>query len=469
MNRVKELFNNTLLFTFGNIGTKFINFLMVPLYTYMLSQGEYGTIDLIFSITTLVAPIIMLNINEAIIRYCLDKNPDISKIINITATVTVIGIVLSIVCIPIIKQIDVVSEYAFYIYCLLVLTAIYPTVLAYLRGTEQIKLFSISNIINTVLMAGLNIVFLVTLKMGIEGYLLANIFSYSTTSVFILYRSGMYHYFKRVPWDSKLAKQMIKYSIALVPNSLLWWINNSSSRFILIYFLGTAANGLFAVAYKIPSLLTTLTQVFSQAWQISAIKENESEDREAFNNKMYRIYFKFIFIVGSGVILVLKPVMRIYVSLEFYEAWRYTPLLLYGFMILALATFLGTSYYVEKNTVGNMFSAVGGAVVSLLFNFILIPIIGVNGAALATCIGYITVFIYRAFDTQKYIRIKVVNKDCVFLNILFILQMALVYFSNWIAYVGNFIMFLGILFIGKELIEEFFSIIGMLLKRKKRK
>lgn len=449
MSRAKYLFKNTIIFAIGNLSTKFISFLMVPLYTYVLTQSEYGTVDLIFTLAMVITPIIMMNIAESVMRFSLDKDANHNNILRIAFVITILGSVISLIFLPIINSINILSEYTLYIYLLILSSAVYPIPLAYLKGKNRLKLYTTSNIMCTFLMSILNILFLVVFKFGIKGYLLANILSYSSVAIMIFFTEKMYRSFNNFHIDRVLFKEMFKYSIALVPNSLLWWITNSADRFMVTYYIGLTANGLYAVAYKLPSLLSTICGVYLQAWQLSAIKEKDSKDNEQFTNVMYDNLFRFLFIIGSLMIFVLKPLLKIYVNESFYISWKFTPVLILGFVISSLSTFVGTHYDVEKNSVGNMFSALSGAVINVILNFILIPLYGVNGASIATCVSYFIVFVYRVIDTRKYIKLNLLKKDHIITLIIHLLIVITVYIDNLYGYILMGIELICLLLVNK--------------------
>jgi O-antigen/teichoic acid export membrane protein len=204
-----------------------------------------------------------------------------------------------------------------------------------------------------------------------------------------------------------LTKDMLKYSVVLIPNTFMWWIINSSDRIMITAFLGSSANGIFAVSSKIPTLLSTLVTIFNTAWSYSAIKENESKDKDAYANSVYNGMVMLALVIGALMIFVIKPFLSLYVSADYYTAWRYTPYLVVGFVFLSLASFLGTYYTVNKDSKGFLFSSMIAAGCNLALNYFLIPWLGIAGGAIATAISYIIVFIYRAIDTRKYIRITV--------------------------------------------------------------
>lgn len=466
MNRKKYLLTNTAAFAIGNLGTKFISFFMVPLYTYVLTTQEYGITDIIFTISMLLTPVVMMNIGEAVMRYSLDEDANHTDILDVALVVFFIGSIGSLAIIPILSLIPSLKQYSLLTYFLILTSAVFYIPLGFLRGTEQIKLYNFCNLLLTFLTALLNLLFLLVFKWGIRGYLLSSVWAYAVVTVFAFFTGRVYRYLKNFHFDRGLAKQMFAYSIALVPNSLLWWITNSSDRFFVTAFLGAAANGIYAVAYKFPSLLTTVSTIFTQAWQLSAIKEDRAEDREQFHQKIYDAFFEFTFLVGSAFLLILKPAMKIYVSPAFYEAWRYVPFLLLAYMLGAIGTFVGISYTVAKNNVGHMLSALVGACVNIVLNLILIPKIGVNGASIATCVSYFAVFLFRVFNTQKYVRLRAFSKIHVLIFLLFFLQMSAVYLNPAWGWPLGFFSLCAIAFFSRKTIRYFWNELKFLIRKK---
>lgn len=422
--RSKYLMKNTAIFAIGSFGTKLISFFLVPFYTYVLSKGEYGTTDLIFTISTVIVPLIMFNLGEAVRRFSLDKDVDHKKIFDISLLVVIFGIVISLLIFPIAGLFPIIADYRTYMYFYIVLFAVKQIALDFLRGREQLKLYAISNILYSFLIAILNIIFLVTLKMGIEGYLMAYILSELLTIIFMFIFGKMYIFVGKIKLDTKLAKKMIMFSLAVIPNSLLWWVINSSDRVMVTAMCDVAENGILAVGYKLPSILTMVNTVFLQAWQYSAIREKDSDTKDEYTNHMLEQFFKASVLVAASMILVIKPMTGILFESSYYNSWESSAFLLLGFVFMGVGTFVGTIYYVEKNMVGNMLSAVSGAIVNLILNFLLIPSMGAAGATLAACVSYAVILIYRYFDTKKYQNIKLFRKDYIAMTILLVIMTA---------------------------------------------
>ena len=169
---------------------------------------------------------------------------------------------------------------------------------------------------------------------------------------------------------------------------------------------------------------------------------------------------------GIGLLLLAKPFLKIYVSDSYYDAWRYTPFLIIGCVYLTLGTFMATSYTVHKDSFGYLFSGSFGAVFNILLNFILVPVIGVYGAALATCISYIAVFMFRVFHTRKYIKYDIWYKEFILGSLLMILSAILMFVDD----IKGFLFQLLILVLGFAVFSKtWIPMLQFLLNKVRRK
>lgn len=401
------LLKNTALFAIGNMGTKVINFLMVPLYTYALSTEQYGTINTATSICYMIIPLVMCNIGEAVRRYLLEKESDRHAVQAVELLWFGFGVMISFLVFCILKRIPDWNKYALEISLYTLMNAFVGTSLEYLRGREKLQIYTACGILQTFMVALLNLLFIVKLGYGVKGYFWAYIIAYTMCGIIAFVLGNQFQDMKNIHFDKKLFKAMSKFSLTLVPHSVMWWITNSSDRLMVTYMVSASANGIYSVAYKIPTIMSTLNMILMQAWQHSAIRESDSEDRLEYNNQMYKLYMTGIFVVGAGLLFINRPFIQLYVAPEYRGAWRYSPYLIVSSIFSMLGTFVGTSYYVEKDMKGNLISATVGAICNICLNLLLIPIIGPAGAAAATCISYIVVFVYISKDTQKYLPMNI--------------------------------------------------------------
>lgn len=469
MNRKKYLAKNTALFALNNIGTKLIVFLLVPIYTNALETNEFGVADLVTTLSSIVVPVISLNIHEAVMRFSLDQDAKHNRIQSIGIATIAISIIVGLLIIPLSKKWELLSPYAVYFYMYCVTQGIYNICLAVLRGKEKLVSYAICNIIVTFTGAILNILFLAYFHLGISGYFLGFIISYVVGCIYSIISSKLYKVLSNFRIDWELAKKMCAYSLVLIPNSLMWWIMNASDRLMVISIVGLAANGIYAVSYKIPSAISTVSVIFNQAWSYSAIHEENSKDRNTFNEKMYNYLFEFQLLVTSALLMFIKPLMKVYVAESYYSAWMYIPPLLFGYFFMSLGTFFSTQYTVQKDSKGFLFSGLFGALVNIILNLILIPRFGPLGASIATAAAYISVFAYRVHDTKKYFAIKWASCQKLISIILLLLMCFCNYFDSVYNWIGLVIMFgLAVILARKTIVFAFGFGSSLLRKYNKR-
>ncbi len=433
--RLKYLAKNTFIFTLGNLGTKLITFFLVPLYTGVLSKEEYGTADLMLTIASFVVPILICNINEAIMRFMLDKNSDSDAILTTGFVIIGVMCIFSTACIPLIKMYPPFHNYYLYVYFYFISMGVQTVLLFNLRGKEQLLHFSIGSIIHALSIALFNLLFLLGFKWRLEGFLLSYILGNAITIIYAAIAGRVFNSFRHLKLDKNLSMEMLKFSVVLIPNSFMWWIMNSSDRIMLTAMSGIAISGLYAVSSKIPSLISMISSIFNQAWNYSAIKEDDSKDKNDYNNSVFTFLLATSSIITLGVLLILKPFMRVYVADEYYEAWKYAPPIIVGTLFLVLATFLSSQYTVRKDSKGFLLSSSVGALINIMLNFILIPFIGGLGAALATGISYAAVYLYRAIDTKKYFTVLIFSRRNLAIYFIVIVGAFIVYIDNFFCYI----------------------------------
>ena len=406
----KYLLKNTIVFAIGNFATKLITFLLVPLYTNALSTEQFGIVDLLYTVCSFLIPVFSFNIVESVLRFSLDKKKNNNEIMSIALVSILFMIFTSLIMIPILGVFKNFAEYKFLLYLYLITFGSSQIFLVNLKGQEKLKLYSLGNFLYALLVASLNIYLLLIIKIGISGYFLAYIISNILIIIYGMIFGNIKEIIKNFHFDKKLFKDMTKYSIVLIPTTFMWWIMNFLDRIMVTNFVSLSANGIYAVSYKIPTILTVVSSIFTQAWLFSAVKEKDSEDNESYTNKVFEFLAFGTIVIGALLVIIVKPLFKIYVAIDYYEAWKYVPYLMIGYVFLNLSTFISTTYNVHKDSKGYLFSAVSGAIVNCILNIILIPIIGVHGAALATMLSYIAVFLYRLKDTKKYLRINISYK-----------------------------------------------------------
>jgi O-antigen/teichoic acid export membrane protein len=198
---------------------------------------------------------------------------------------------------------------------------------------------------------------------------------------------------------------MLKYALPLIPTSIFWWLTTFSDHFMVASFLGYDANGIYAASYKIPTIMVLISGIFMNAWQVSAIVEDDSEQAKFYEN-VFSAFSSLIFTAAAAITAASPLLMRILVSEKFLEAEKYVPLLCVSMVFSCFLTFFGTIYMVHKKSLTSMFTLMAGAILNIILNFFMIPILGIYGAAISTAISYIIIFILRVVTTKKYMQVR---------------------------------------------------------------
>lgn len=439
----RYLAKNMLFLTVGQFGTKLLSFFLVPLYTSVLTSAEYGTYDLYSATVSLFVPILTLNIADSTTIFLLDKANSKQGIISISLKYYFCSLVIfaAAICLNLaFKFLPLFNEYPVFLFLMFAVNGLVNLLLCYARGLDRIKDVSVSGVLCSAVMIALNIVFLIPLHLGLKGYYIATICGSLVQIFYLCVSIKIFKFIKFKRQDKSLKKEMLGYSCPMILNTVSWWINSVSDRYMVTAFCGVVANGIYSVAYKIPSILTMFQSIFSQAWTLSAVQDFDSEDKSGFFSRMYSLYNVCMVLLCSVLILADKFIAHILYAKDFYEAWRYVPFLLVSVVFGSLSGYLGGIFSAVKDSRSFASSTVAGAVLNIGLNFFLIRLWGALGAAVATMASYVLVWAMRLYKAKKIMRLEVsLLRDCVS-YVLLVFQCVAMLFSGsfrvW-SYVAN--------------------------------
>jgi O-antigen/teichoic acid export membrane protein len=400
--RYRKLAENTFFFALGTLGSRSIAFFMLPLYTRLLTPRDYGTLDVFQTTVSLLVPILSLEIVEAVFRFSMDEAQEGAKRVLSTALpFSFLSLLLSLALTPVLFRFEIFQAYLPYFYAVFFLTVLLGEAKQYVRALGKVKIFALSDILYVLFFAGLNVVFMVFLRMGLRGYFLSYVLAQACSFLFVAFSGRIFPKISFRFFDRELAREMLRYSIPLIPNALMWWIMNVSDRYLILYFLGLEANGIYAVACRFPALLGTVTGVFFPAWQLSAVEEFHSEDRAEYYARVFSLYSSALFLLTGFILLFLPEITGLFVASNFKEAWRFVPFLLIGTVFHSFASFLGTIYVASKKTLGAFSTTALGGATNFLLNLVFIPLWGIQGAAFTTMLGFLVVWVARVIHMRK--------------------------------------------------------------------
>lgn len=405
---MEKLLKNSILMLIGNFASKLLVFFLVPFYTSILSTEEYAISDLLVTTINLLYPIFSLMIETAVLRFCLDKKEDHGQVISTGLWLEIMGFAVFTMLSMVIIPHTGLSSYTGYFFLYYILYCVYMLLMNFAKGRNNVGVYAFAGVCNTIVLVACNILFLAKFKMGIHGYLLSMIIGYAITSFFLLIGTKAYR-FITFPWKLNLdiSKRMVRYARPLIPNSLSWWVSNSSDRYVMRIFRSANELGVYSVAYKIPSIMAMISNIMMSAWEISAVDDFGTEKNRLFFSKMYGNYLEVQVICCTCIMLLIKPIAFVLFQKDFYAAWIFVPALLFAGVFSTLSAFLGTIFTAAKQTNSIFITTMLGAGANIILNFLLIPSFGGQGAAIATAISYATIFVARLVGSRKIMKLSI--------------------------------------------------------------
>lgn len=410
--KIKTLAADTAIFAIGSVGSKLILFFLVPLYTNVLTAEQFGSADLLISIGQLIMPFASLVIADAVLRFGLSRNEKTEDVLLSAFIVLLGGCVLCIVTTPLLGLYSAIQGYEWHLFWYVLFFMFSNVELTYLKATNRNKLYVTLSIFQTLLIATLNVVLLVVLNFGVDGYLLSNIFALALVDIVAFFAGRFPTALRNSSFDSFLLRRMLAYSAPLVLNNVSWWVIHSADKVLVEWALGAVALGLFTAASKIPSLINTLVSIFQQAWGISSIREIESTNDSAYYSKVFLAYGMLCLGACIALVTVIKPFMALYVGSDYFEAWRFVPFLLVSAALSGIASFFGQMYGALKKSVNSMISTLVAALVNVGICFALLDACGIWSAVFGTLASYATLAAIRIFDVLRFVKFDVHLRRC---------------------------------------------------------
>jgi len=282
------------------------------------------------------------------------------------------------------------------------------------RGLGNNRAFVMVGILSALGIGVLSTVFVVGMGWGIKGIFLANILARVLALALVEARVRLIS--RHTRWKLKVGivgREIIRYTLPLLPGSLCWWLTGSSDRIFITHFLGLDVNGVYAVAIRFTGIINTLAIIFYQAWQETAILQYNSPDRDRFFSKMFNSYIFLLAFLLVGYVFMLKMNYGWLVALEYQESLDYIYPLGLSAVVFAVGAFFDMGYQCAKDTKRTLPAIVLAAVVNVALNFLLIKPLGVYGVIATQLITYVVLVTYRWHDMRRYFVLTVDRRTAV--------------------------------------------------------
>ncbi len=460
----KRLAKDTILFGISSFGSKIILFLLVPLYTSILTTENYGIADLITTTVELIYPVLTLGISDATLRFALSKDENKKNVLAISLIFIFFSNVILLSCYPLISFLSPkLNEYWLYFILIFFLFNLHNCFSNFMKGINKVKIYAIQGIIQTLAIVTCNILLLVVFKLGLKGYLISIIVGYSIPIIFMFFFGCIFKYISFLNLRKKLFLEMLKYSIPMIPTILSWAIITSLDKYMIIYTNGIGESGIYSVAHKIPTILTAIISIFIQAWQISAITNYGDSDESEYYTKIYRKFDLINTLFAFGLIIFSRILAKILFDEAYFSACIFVPFLLISSVFSNNASFLASAYRASKKTILLFVSVFVGAVVNVCFNILFIWLFGTKGAAVATALSFFIVWLIRMIFIQKIVRVKI-NIILTILNYVLLICSALLFTFEWqYFYIVSIACLFGLIVLNfKDLIDMIKKCIGFI-------
>ena len=459
MNRKVNLLKNTLILSIGTIIPKISSFIILPIMTAYMTKSEYGVYDLVLIICALFLPVITIQIQSAAFRFLVDVRTKKKQKKCIITNVLFFSIVCSLGAILIMYFF--LNSYSTVLIILVSLyffgDMLYGVLGQIARGLSYNNIFAQASVANSLTNLFCIYLFVYLFRWGLKGGLLALVASVYVPTIIIFFRMHIYQYIDFKLLSLSEIKRMLGYSWPMVPNTMSMWIMNVSDRIVISFFLGVEANAIYAVANKIPNILTIAQSTFTMAWQENASIAVNDDDVANYYSEMFSVIIRLMSSISLALLCLLPVLFSVLVKGEYQQSYMQIPILILAMFFYSLSSFLGGIYVAKKKTINIGVTTVVAACLNLITNFLLIKYIGLYAASLSTLVSYVFLFFYRMINLKRFVRISYNYKKMICIFILLVIVCLLTNCNNPLLYLSkSIICFLIIVYINRKIIRNFF-------------
>ncbi len=404
----KKLSTDTVAFGLSSIASKVISYFLLPLYTAVLTTEEFGFADTMQTLVNLLYPLFTFAICEALLRFTIDDKDINKRSQYVTASaIIVFGSTLIIWAMQLIVNFSdsLLADHWIYVVLMYLGFNIERCTSYYTKAIGKTKLVAVAGVFNTSLLIGLNLLFLLVFKIGLMGYIWAIIISYYATSAFQIIAGRLWQNIRLCKVEKETFLAMIKYSAPMIVTIMAWWVNTTADKYIIEYALDIGKRGLYAAAYKIPTIISSLTTIFIDAWKLTMYDASKDQVDGSFST-VYKNLGMFSALVVTALIVFSQFLGGIMFAESYYVAWMCIPFLAAAVYYSTLSGYLASAITKEKSTGKLLVGTISGAIVNIALGILLVPKYGIVVAAFTTYLGFFVTWIIRLIQVTKIVKIE---------------------------------------------------------------
>ena len=418
MSRFKLFIQNFLVYGIGGVISKIIPFIMLPVITRLMPDTFYfGLNDISTVVISFGQALAIMGMYDAMFRMFFEKEDAEYKKDICSSALAFVALSSVVIFVGMLLFQNKLSEWSFgssEYKNLLVLSAMSiligstnSIVAAPTRMNNKRGIFLITNTLSPIISYSISIPLLMR-GMYIVALPLAGVISAVTMEITFLILNREWFRLKRVRWD--YIKSMLKIALPLVPNFLIYWIFSSCDRLMIAKMLGNDFAGIYAIGGKIGQVSQLIYTAFAGGWQYFAFSTMKDSDQVEMTSKIFEYLGVITFAAGMFMAAVSEPVFNILFTGDYVQGQIVAPYLFVAPLFLMLFQVIGNQFLVIKKTWPNALILSIGAIANIVLNFVLIPIIGIEGAAIATYLGYVIAIIVAVIVLTKMHLVKISSR-----------------------------------------------------------
>lgn len=440
------LIKNTSFYALGTILPKIGAFVFLPIYLKHMTPADYGIISSLYIFGTILTVLFTLSIPRALYRVFYDytshneKKQLIGTSIISVFFVAILSFVLLLVFSPFIGNIySSIPFYPYFLYAILAILfiAFHSIPQAVLQIRERALTFVLLNL-SLFFTKSLFILYnVVYLKKGAIGYLEAD---FITDFVFIPVYFLMIRKDISIAWNFSMLKNLLLFSIPIIPGMLSAWVLNLSDRIFIERNFDASQVGIYSLGYQIAGLVLLFTSAFKSAYDPYFYKIANTDDPKVAKEKLYKTNYIFVLILIFVTFMVAffsKEAIQIFFSTDYSISAQVVPLVLLGYLFSQNSALLNNMVYQMKKTKVIMYITFFSALVNIGLNFLLIQKYGIMGAAWTTAISFLIIFLLSYLLAKKYFFIpynwKIIIPSLLFFIGLYIVFSFIPIVSPWVS------------------------------------
>lgn len=431
MNKKKELAKNTVILTVGKICTQFVSFMLLPLYTALLTTEEYGVVDLFNTYILLLVPLFNWQFENGLFRFMLDCRNNLFRVKKLFSTVIITNFaqVFAYLIFYSIAQNFIHSEYKIFLAIDVGANIILNSLLQFPRGIGKNAIYAFASFLSASTTICFNVVLIAGFKLGAYGMFITTVASKIVTILYLAFYLKIWKYFTIREFDKSVFKEVFKYSLPLVPNQLSWWVIGASDRTVISYFLGLGANGIYSIANKFSGVYSTFFSIFNLSWTESVSLHMNDADRDEFLTETINEVFVLFASLCFGIISCMPFVFPFLINEKYAEAYPHIPILLVAILFQVVMGLYSTIYVALKKTVEIAKTTLYAGIINITFDLLTVRFIGIYAGSVSTLVAFAFVAVYRYISVQKYVNVRFNKKKIIITSLVAIISLSAYYYN----------------------------------------